>query len=162
MGRYEYEWEDYNPVTDVWRRGPARYVEDEQDRWEAQERKAKAEEPQNIRNYIFGISDPYDYSQIRRVEERISNSRYLSYSQKADLRIELENYVERLKRIEHNNRLQAAQAEREEQRAAFQKAKLRYKKLSIFGKMKHFKKRPSKLNYREQTIEDLEQLYRRR
>lgn len=162
MGHYEYEWEDYNPVTDVWRRGPATYVEDEYDRQEARERKAKAQEPQDIRSYIWGISDPYDFSQIRSREDRINNSRYLDYNQKVSLRRELEYHVEHLKKRNLERQLQAAQREREDKSIAFQDAKKRYKNLSIFGKIKHFGKRPSKLNYREQTIEDLEQLYRRR
>lgn len=168
MGHYEPEWEDYNPVTDRYTYGPMKYVIDEEDRQRDYESKRKSEEMKTIRSYINSIKDDYDYTGIREAEKQIDEAMYLGHYEKVDYRKELRNRIQYLKQC----RYQKMEAESERNRMEFQKiqerdnawsaAKQRYRSLSLFGKIKYFKQRPNTISYTEKTVEELDQLYKRR
>lgn len=168
MGHYEPEWEDYNPVTDKWTRGPMHYVVDEKDRQEAYEKRSRADEFSTIKSYIESIEDGYDYAAISKVGRKIDEARYLDAYQKSDLRRDLNYHVELMKSIEQNKRNAEYEKSRKnleslrEKSNAYNAARKRYKSLSLFKKIKNFKQRPNKINYTEATVEELDQLYRRR
>lgn len=172
MGHYEREIIDYNPVTDKNYYGDLKYVEDENDKREAYERRRREDQERNIRIYIDNIRSSSDYEAIRKAREAIENASALSRLEKSDWTWRLNASVQSWERIEKNERnaeyerskkeREEREKERKERKEALEAAKKRYKSLSFFKKIKYFKNRPSKIDVYQQTSEEINQLYRRR
>lgn len=172
MGSYKPEWEDYNPVTDRWTRGPMKYVEDEEDKQRAYETRQIDSESKDIERLINNIKSSDDYEAIKKAEDAIEDASYLDKSQKLFWRRELNARIESWKRFESTLRENAHRDSAEkrttkdnehiERVRAMEAAKSRYDSLSFFGKLKNFKHRPSKIDIYHQTSQEIDGLYRRR
>ena len=168
MGHYEREIVDYNPVTDRNYYGEKKYIEDENDKREAYERRRREDQSGDIKTYIDSIKSSSDFKAISKAEDAIENASYLSNDQKLFWRRQLNARIQSWERVEYNKReasyaeSKKSTAEREAREKALTSAKKRYKNLSLFGKIKHFKQRPSTIDVFQQTSEEINQLYRRR
>ena len=170
MGHYEPEWEHYNPGTDRYITGPMKYVSDESDerkKHEEYERRRKVDEIDRIRSYISAIKRYNDFDAISKAEKVIRDSEYLSDYEKRDLENELDARRKFLDRVEddrlrsEHEEYQARSEARERRESALIEAKERYRSLSLFRKIKNFKKRPSTISSK-QTVEEIDRLYRKR
>ena len=74
MGHYEREIVDYNPVTDRNYYGEKKYVEDENDKREAYERRRREDQSDDIKTYIDNIKSSSDFNAISKAEDAIEIS----------------------------------------------------------------------------------------
>ena len=168
MGHYEREEIDYNPVTDKYNYGDLKYVVDEKDKEKSFEKSNINNQVETISNYINRIKNSTDFEMINKAKEAIANAKYLNSEKKLFWNRQLNNHIyslESREAINHDRVVKESRKNSEyrmEQEKAFIVAKKRYKSLSLFKKIKYFKKRPNNINYIDQSVEDLQHLYRGR
>ena len=108
------------------------------------------------------------YDKIEIAMRLINESRFLTSAEKDIYRSELDEYIkfnrETINRrmIEESEKKQKEWDDWKKKRAVFSDAKERYKSLSVFKKIKYFRQRPSAIKSEDLSIQELNNLYRRR
>ena len=130
--------------------------------------RSKPEELMAIKDCIRKIKYFNEYDKIEIAMRLINESRFLTSAEKDIYRSELDEYIkfnrETINRrmIEESEKKQKEWDDWKKKRAVFSDAKERYKSLSVFKKIKYFRQRPSAIKSEDLSIQELNNLYRRR